>query len=90
MTPHTQTNEDAFSAGRPRRPAADDLHGLLALSARSDRAAYELLHRAVAGPIHGVALQTVRNPARAGKSLRTSGWRRGAAPQPTGPNDGRS
>ncbi|WP_395298781.1 sigma-70 family RNA polymerase sigma factor [Kitasatospora hibisci] len=61
------------------------MRGLLALSARGDQAAYELLHHAVAGPICGVALQTLRNPAHAeevAQEVLLEMWRCAAAYRP--------
>ena len=49
-------------------PAADtdrdpDLAGLLALVARGDHAAFELLYGQLAGPVYGVVRQVLRDPA---------------------------
>ncbi|MBP0450731.1 sigma-70 family RNA polymerase sigma factor [Kitasatospora sp. RG8] len=84
MTPQTQAHDDTCSTGRPR-PGAENLRSLLTLSARGDEAAYERLYHAVAGPVYGVALRTLRNPAHAeevAQEVLLEVWRTAAAYRP--------
>ncbi|MEV7597105.1 sigma-70 family RNA polymerase sigma factor [Kitasatospora sp. NPDC089797] len=46
-------------------PVADSLPPLVQRVARGDEAAFEVLYRAVAGPVYGVALRTLRSPVHA-------------------------
>ncbi|MFB7664045.1 sigma-70 family RNA polymerase sigma factor [Kitasatospora sp. NPDC056138] len=64
---------------------AEDLRRFLALSARGDEAAFELLYRAVAGPVYGLALRTLRNPVHAeevAQEVLLEVWRAAAAYRP--------
>ncbi|MFD9598754.1 sigma-70 family RNA polymerase sigma factor, partial [Kitasatospora sp. NPDC059973] len=83
MTPPTRT-----CVGVPLQraaPAGDDLPRLLARSARGDEAAFEQLYRAVAGPVYGTALRTLRDPAHAeevAQEVLFEVWRTAAAYRP--------
>lgn len=52
------------SAGSTRL-ASEDMPTLLRRAGRGDEAAFETLYQAVAGPVYGVALRTLRSPAHA-------------------------
>ncbi|MGA5823338.1 ECF RNA polymerase sigma factor SigK [Kitasatospora sp. NPDC094028] len=63
-------------------PVAEELPGLLRRAARGDQAAFEALYRAVAGPVYGVALRTLRSPAQAeevAQEVLLEVWRTAAA-----------
>jgi RNA polymerase sigma-70 factor (ECF subfamily) len=64
VTSPARTDGATGSAHQPA-PGAEDLPGLLGRSAGGDQAAFEALYRAVAGPVYGVALRTLRSPAHA-------------------------
>ncbi|MFJ4094222.1 sigma-70 family RNA polymerase sigma factor [Kitasatospora sp. NPDC089913] len=84
MSPRTQVCEDAPGPG-PGGAATGELRRLLALSARGDEAAFELLFRAVAGPVYGTALRTLRCPAHAeevAQEVLLEVWRTAAAYRP--------
>lgn len=55
----------AASAPPTAAPAATELDGLVAAVARGDQAAYARLYRAVAAPVYGTALRTLRSPSHA-------------------------
>ncbi|MFB6891705.1 sigma-70 family RNA polymerase sigma factor [Kitasatospora sp. NPDC056327] len=71
--------------GPGRGASGDDLSCLLARSARGDEAAFALLYRALAVPVHGVALRTLRNTAHAEEvtqEVLLEVWRTAAAYRP--------
>ncbi|MFJ8436764.1 sigma-70 family RNA polymerase sigma factor [Kitasatospora sp. NPDC094019] len=92
MSPRTQECEDApgpgpagAATGEPVGEPAGELGRLLALSARGDEAAFELLFRAVAGPVYGTALRVLRSPAHAeevAQEVLLEVWRTAAAYRP--------
>ncbi|MEU8922017.1 sigma-70 family RNA polymerase sigma factor [Kitasatospora sp. NPDC048545] len=80
----TRARRAADASGRPGA-AADDLRALLARSASGDDAAFELLYRAVAGPVYGVALRILRSPVHAeevAQEVLLEVWRIAAAYRP--------
>ncbi|MFJ9776544.1 ECF RNA polymerase sigma factor SigK [Kitasatospora sp. NPDC101157] len=46
-------------------PVSEDMPSVLQRAGRGDEAAFETLYQAVAGPVYGVALRTLRSPAHA-------------------------
>ncbi|MFF7587896.1 sigma-70 family RNA polymerase sigma factor [Kitasatospora purpeofusca] len=85
MSPRTQVRENAALAPGPAGPGAGELHRLLTRSARGDDAAFELLFRAVGGPVYGTALRTLRSPAHAeevAQEVLLEVWRTAAAYRP--------
>ncbi|MFI8454438.1 sigma-70 family RNA polymerase sigma factor [Kitasatospora sp. NPDC085464] len=84
MTSLVPTRPDPDPSGR-QVPAADDLRRLLELSAHGDDRAFEMLYRAVAAPVYGVALRTLRSPAHAeevAQEVLLEVWRTAAAYRP--------
>ncbi|MEV0187011.1 sigma-70 family RNA polymerase sigma factor [Kitasatospora purpeofusca] len=85
MSPRTQVREDAALDPGPAGAGAGELHGLLTRSALGDDAAFELLFRAVGGPVYGTALRTLRSPAHAeevAQEVLLEVWRTAAAYRP--------
>ncbi|MFE6748209.1 sigma-70 family RNA polymerase sigma factor [Kitasatospora purpeofusca] len=85
MSPRTQVREDAALDLGPAGAGAGELHGLLTRSALGDDAAFELLFRAVGGPVYGTALRTLRSPAHAeevAQEVLLEVWRTAAAYRP--------
>ncbi|MEU9129575.1 sigma-70 family RNA polymerase sigma factor [Kitasatospora sp. NPDC048540] len=84
MTTPTQTRTDAPPADPPG-PAPGDLRRLLALSGHGDEAAFELLYRAISGPVYGVALRVLRSRAHAeevAQEVLVEVWRAAATYRP--------
>lgn len=90
MTSRTRTRDD-LPASRPpgtaggAGPGPEELRPLLARSARGDDAAFELLYRAVAGPVYGLALRILRSPVHAeevAQEVLLEVWRTAAAYRP--------
>ncbi|CAN3985410.1 sigma-70 family RNA polymerase sigma factor [Kitasatospora purpeofusca] len=85
MRPRAQVCEDAALDPGPSGAEAGELCGLLTRSARGDDAAFELLFRAVSGPVYGTALRTLRSPAHAeevAQEVLLEVWRTAAAYRP--------
>ncbi|TDD85132.1 sigma-70 family RNA polymerase sigma factor [Actinomadura darangshiensis] len=53
------------SSGRAAAPGVPDLGDLLVLVARGDRDAFEQVYERLSGPVYGLALRVVRDPAQA-------------------------
>ncbi|MFJ1709349.1 sigma-70 family RNA polymerase sigma factor [Kitasatospora sp. NPDC088346] len=84
MTTLARTLVDTCPTGGPGPPAGE-LRRLVALSARGDEAAFELIYDAVAGPVYGVALRTLRSPVHAEEVVQEvlfEVWRTAAAYRP--------
>ncbi|MFJ6617992.1 sigma-70 family RNA polymerase sigma factor [Kitasatospora sp. NPDC091335] len=76
---------DAVPAAAPATVAAGELGGLVAAVARGDQAAYARLYRAVAAPVYGTALRTLRSAAHAeevAQEVLLEVWRTAAAYRP--------
>ncbi|WP_323185048.1 sigma-70 family RNA polymerase sigma factor [Kitasatospora purpeofusca] len=85
MRPQAQAGEDAALDPGPSGAEAGELCGLLTRSARGDDTAFELLFRAVSGPVYGTALRTLRSPAHAeevAQEVLLEVWRTAAAYRP--------
>ncbi|MEU1285810.1 sigma-70 family RNA polymerase sigma factor [Kitasatospora sp. NPDC005856] len=80
------TTRDRSSPSAPPLPApAPELGGLVAAVARGDQAAYARLYRAVAAPVYGTALRTLRSPSQAeevAQEVLLEVWRTAAAYRP--------
>ncbi|MFD8596035.1 sigma-70 family RNA polymerase sigma factor [Kitasatospora sp. NPDC059646] len=84
MSTPTRTGRKTGSDGCPG-PGPQELPALLRRVARGDEAAFEQLYRAVAGPVLGVALRTLRSPAHAeevAQEVLLELWRTAAAYRP--------
>ncbi|MFB8242643.1 sigma-70 family RNA polymerase sigma factor [Kitasatospora purpeofusca] len=85
MRPRAQVCEDAALDPGPAGAGAGELRHLLTRSATGDDAAFELLFRAVGGPVYGTALRTLRSPAHAeevAQEVLLEVWRTAAAYRP--------
>ncbi|MFD4658609.1 sigma-70 family RNA polymerase sigma factor [Kitasatospora sp. NPDC058444] len=79
------TRDCASPSAAPRPAPAAELGGLVAAVARGDRTAYARLYRAVAAPVYGTALRTLRSPSQAeevAQEVLLEVWRTAAAYRP--------